>query len=447
MRAALYFRQSEDRTGEEWGIERQREDVMRQVTARGWTVTNEYIDNDISAYTGKPRPAFERMMRAAEAGEIDVIVSKHMDRLLRRLKELEATLERCGTQAFIVTTADGVDTSTEGGRLVARILCSVAQGEVERKGARQKAAAKQAADQGRWTGGRRPFGYQADGLTADPVEAGILRALYSSVIEGESLYSMAKHLNKQGVKTSAGNQWSGENIRQMLIKHRYIGVRTYHGEPVGDGQWEPIIDPDIWRTATAILTAPGRQLASPARKHLLSGLLLCGKCTRPVGSGRNGQHIYKCKHCGGVSRRMEPIDRLAQKLLIGFMGTEEARELLIDRNRPDVAALRERERIILGKIDQLAVDNLDELLTKRQVKIQTDHLQAQLDEIQKNLRRGSRSRAVEELVDNPNLWKGYTLDRRRMVISEVVEFTLLPGRKGVTFEPEHLSYRWLLAEE
>lgn len=143
---------------------------------------------------------------------------------------------------------------------------------------------------------------------------------------------------------------------------------------------------------------------------------------------------------------MEPIDRLTQKLIIEYMGSDEARDILVDRKRPDVAALRERERIILGKIDQLAVDNLEELLTKRQVKIQTDHLQAQLDEIAKGLRRSAGSKALADLVDNPALWGGYSLDRRRMVIGEVVEFTLESGGKGRVFKPEHLRHRWLLEE-
>lgn len=447
MRAALYFRQSEDRSGEEWAVERQREDVRRLAQTRGWNIIGEFIDNDISATTGKPRPQFNKMMRLVEAGEIDVIVAKHLDRLLRRLKELEATLERCGNNTFIATTHDGVDTSTEGGRLVARILCSVAQGEVERKGARQKSAAKQAAQQGRWTGGRRPFGYQPDGLTINPEEAATLQRAYTLVLNGETLHSIANTLNSEGVTTTAGNRWSGATVRQMLIKPRYAGIRTYHGDIVGPGKWPPIIDEDLWRQTLAILTAPGRQVAPTARKHLLSGLLLCGKCTKPVGSGFNIHPVYKCKNCGGVSRQMAPIDRLAQKLIVDFMATDEAQELLIDRSRPDVGELRQRERAILGKIDQLAIDGMNELYTARQVKVATDHLLAELNEIQKTLRVGSRSRAVEELVDNPRAWKSYTLDRRRLVISEVVEFTLHSGGRGAVFKPEHLGYRWLLAEE
>src|SRR4051812_2019359 len=117
MRAAVYLRQSEDRTGEEWGVDRQREDVMRHVHSKGWEVVGEFVDNDVSATKTKPRPRFNAMMSAVEDGRIDVVVAKHVDRLLRRLWELEETLKRCEKHgAYIVTTNDGVDTSTEGGR-------------------------------------------------------------------------------------------------------------------------------------------------------------------------------------------------------------------------------------------------------------------------------------------------------------------------------------------
>ena len=60
----MYLRQSMDRTGQELAIDRQREDVMRYVTAMGWDVLGEFVDNDVSASSAKRRPDFERMMSA-----------------------------------------------------------------------------------------------------------------------------------------------------------------------------------------------------------------------------------------------------------------------------------------------------------------------------------------------------------------------------------------------
>ena len=188
MQIAAYYRQSQDRDGTGLGIDRQREEVRQLCKARGWKVAAEFVDNDVSALSRKPRPQFDKMMRRVEAGEFDVIVARHMDRLLRRLAELESTLVRCEKSGtVIVTAADGVDTGTDGGRLVARILASVAQGEVERKGARQKAAVVQAAKQGRWVGGRRAFGYEPDGVTVREAEAALIRQGYTDILAGESI--------------------------------------------------------------------------------------------------------------------------------------------------------------------------------------------------------------------------------------------------------------------
>lgn len=52
--AAIYARISSDVEGTGAGVQRQVEDCQRLATDLGWTVTDgEYVDNDISAYSGK----------------------------------------------------------------------------------------------------------------------------------------------------------------------------------------------------------------------------------------------------------------------------------------------------------------------------------------------------------------------------------------------------------
>lgn len=55
---------------------------------------DELVDNDTFA-TAKRRPAFEAMMRAAHGHGFDVIVGWHVDRLVRRLADLEPVLAAC----------------------------------------------------------------------------------------------------------------------------------------------------------------------------------------------------------------------------------------------------------------------------------------------------------------------------------------------------------------
>ena len=81
MRAAVYLRQSLDRTGEMLAIARQRKSCLELCDGRGWTPV-EYIDNDMSASNKrKKRPAFEQMIVDLAAGKVEAVVTWDLDRL------------------------------------------------------------------------------------------------------------------------------------------------------------------------------------------------------------------------------------------------------------------------------------------------------------------------------------------------------------------------------
>lgn len=81
----VYLRISEDRTGEEAGVERQRDDCLTLCGRLGLDVGagEVFMDNDTSAYLNKKRPEFEKMLARARQGPSRVVVW-HVDRLYRR---------------------------------------------------------------------------------------------------------------------------------------------------------------------------------------------------------------------------------------------------------------------------------------------------------------------------------------------------------------------------
>src|SRR5579884_3389761 len=95
MEAGIYCRISEDREGAGLGVERQRADCEALVHQRRWRVVDVYVDNDLSAYSGKPRPEYRRMLRDVEAGRLGAIVAWHTDRLHRSPREFEELMGRC----------------------------------------------------------------------------------------------------------------------------------------------------------------------------------------------------------------------------------------------------------------------------------------------------------------------------------------------------------------
>ncbi len=56
------------------GVQGQLEDCRTLATDRGWVIGEEYVDNDISAYSGRPIPAYARMVADLKAGSRDGLI-------------------------------------------------------------------------------------------------------------------------------------------------------------------------------------------------------------------------------------------------------------------------------------------------------------------------------------------------------------------------------------
>ena len=83
-----YMRISQDKDGQEFGVGTQRKHILALIEARGWSLVEEYTDNQcerVQSQRGKGT-AWAKMLAAAERNEFDVIVAVDLDRLLRQTK-------------------------------------------------------------------------------------------------------------------------------------------------------------------------------------------------------------------------------------------------------------------------------------------------------------------------------------------------------------------------
>ena len=197
VRAAIDTRISKDPHRNEAGVARQFEDCSALAERLGWQIVTTYCDDDFSAFNGKTRPDFEAMLAAMKRGEFSALLCWHTDRLYRSMKDLErliAIADERGVQLRTVNSGD-LDLSTSAGKMVARILGSVAHQESEHKGERQRRANLQRAAEGKWLKtGRRSFGYTPDGQVYGP-EAAVLRQAAADVLAERSLRSIANEWN------------------------------------------------------------------------------------------------------------------------------------------------------------------------------------------------------------------------------------------------------------
>src|SRR5699024_9459204 len=140
-KAAIYVRISQDRTGAGLGVDRQVEDCTALAESRHLDIVDVYTDNDVSAYSGKPRPAYTRLLDDLRAGRVDVVLAWHEDRLHRAPRELEDYIDACsrGVPTYFAKSGD-LDLTTASGRMTARIRGAVARQESEHKAERVTAA-------------------------------------------------------------------------------------------------------------------------------------------------------------------------------------------------------------------------------------------------------------------------------------------------------------------
>lgn len=472
MRAAVYTRISLDRSGEGAGVERQQEDCLRLISQREWSVAGEpYSDNSISAAGKKTRPRFDAMLTAIERREFDVIVSWAWDRLSRNRRDEVRLIEACkthGVSVALVRGAGDLDMSSAVGRGIGEILATLGRMENEQKSERQRRALAQRSVKGLPWGPIPAFGYADDRVTIVEHEAEHIRAAYRAVLAGASCRGIAAewnaakirtrtHLPKPGkVNLRKGKKWSGAAIRRLLINPRYMGVR---GSSVGTGgrrelrevgpaAWQPIVAEETWRSVHALLTDDARRTTSTrVRVHLLPGIARCGRCGAPMRSHttQRGYPAYTCSAARHLSRKTEPVDALVRAVVVERLSRPDARELLVDGARSDAAPLRDEALALRGRLDALAVEFADGELTASQLRVATERLRNRLGEIEAQMSTTSRAPVLAELVGLPDVAERFDalpLDRRRAVVSALMQVTVLPARQGPGFDPATVDITW-----
>ena len=390
------------------------------------------------------------MLADAADGSIEVVVAWHLDRLARRVVDLEELIDRSTREGWRIATVNGdLDLSNDSGRLVGRILASVASAEVERKGARQARARLQAATAGRPAGGWRAFGYDDDGTTIRRDEGRLLRAAYTRLLAGGSLRGIAVEWNAAGLPTTKGGRWTGSSVGDVLRRARYAGLSTYRGEIVGQGTWRGIVDEATWRAARAILDDPARRTTPDTRRrYMLSGLATCGRCGALVDTGRtqHGQRTYKCSALRQLARGAEIIDEYVTRVIVGRLSRPDAVDLLVETDRPDVDALREQAQVLRSRLEEIAALFADGEVTASQLSSGSTRLRAQLADIEGRMTDSIKVASLGGLVgasDVGKAWDGLDVDRRRRVIDTLATITLeSPGRGNRTFDPETIKIVW-----
>jgi DNA invertase Pin-like site-specific DNA recombinase len=470
--AAIYLRISSDPTGQQLGVTRQRQDCEALCAAKGWTPV-EYLDNDVSASSGKRRPAYERMLTDVRDGRIAAVVAWDLDRLHRRPIELESFMALADERHLALATVSGdIDLSTAQGRLTARLKGSVAAHEIEHKRARQLRAAQQKAERGepQW---RNAFGYLPDGShTPDPATAPLVKRVYAHVLAGGSISDGARMLNTEGGLPASGNPWTASTLSLFLRKPRNAGLRAHSGEIIGQGTWAGLVDESTWRATQAVLNAPGRApRPKSVRQHLLTGLLKCGNpanrhtgepcdgylsgswvMLHPTGrkpgrrkageplepaTGQMGHRIaYACKSCRGCSARAEFIEPIVKESVAQRLARADAIDLLKAEvhDAEQAEGIRQDLATLYGELELVGIERGQRLLTGPQAKIATDIIEADIAKLEARQQDQEMLRVFDGIpLGTPEAVEAVaelTPDRFRAVLRTLGTVTIMACGKG-----------------
>jgi DNA invertase Pin-like site-specific DNA recombinase len=456
--AAIYVRISSDRTGEEAGVRRQEADCRASCDEKGWPVAAVYRDNDKSAYSGRPRPEFDRLVADLKDGTVDAVVCWHPDRLTRSTRELEDLVDLVEATNVVVATvrAGDVDLSTSNGRMTARVAGVMARHESEQKSERIRRQREQLAQEGKPNGGRRPFGYEPDGMTIRRSEARLIKEAARRVLAGESARSVAHDWNGRGISSSSGAQWRVSAMQRMLAGPRLAGLRVHRGEVVGSAAWKPILDRETHERLHALLGDPRRRTGRgrPPANLLSGGIARCGRCGASLTSGRGGgTRRYGCKAapglaaCGGISIGADALDVLVTDAVLLRLESPVLEQAVSRRpTRPQRDALADVEDAE-QRLTDLAEMFASGEVSRREWLAARTKIDERLTAARAQLGQSERVDALAGLGGRDAVrgaWPTLTLEQQQTILRALIDKIVIApaARRGGTFDPSRVDVVW-----
>lgn len=232
MIAVGYGRVSTTRQANEGeSLQAQRRSIEQYAEALGYELVAHYEDAGRSG-ADRNRPGLEKALDELErdGGALIVYSLSRLSRSIQHTLEVAERLERAG--ADLISLSERIDTTTAAGRMVFRVLASMAAFERERLSERTRDALAYRREAGR-VYGPVPFGYRRDGdrLAPVPEDLRTVRRIRSERMAGRSYRGIARRLNAEGIPSPRGKTWSGPGVKIITENVIYEGMEDAIPQP------------------------------------------------------------------------------------------------------------------------------------------------------------------------------------------------------------------------
>lgn len=471
-----YSRISLDIQGEALGVARQAQDNQEQAARRGWEIIESYIDNNLSAYKRNViRPAFEKLLRDLETGQLDGFVAYDIDRLWRQPADLERVIRIYEDKPGLVfaTVQGSIDLSTSQGRTMARIMVAIANKSSADTSRRVQRKIIQQAEAGEPHWSRRPYGYTTEKML-DSVEAPVVRQMGEWFIQGFSYREIAWRLNEQRIFTRAGSPWHVGTIRQFMKAERFAALRLI-GDKVIDGNWPAIFSKEEWAAIQLeVILRKNKYSDRPVpKRYLLTGMLMCScggylrGMTKRDAPNQPLRRTYQCPSSSETERRMETcaamcidadsLEHYVREQVLECLDNPDFSDAigLQSVDKDEIALLRQEAISIKQRRDSLLDDYVDQVITRdelrytqsrlneRQAAIDTKIDKLQRDQFNLSLAPGESVR--DAWMDRPLGWRRMLVDLLANKITVTKSFKRpfydVDGKR-TRFDPSRVHINW-----
>lgn len=406
--------------------ERQVAECVSLCETRGYDIVGVAQDLDVSGsadpFSHKDRPQLARWLArdfldSAVPGvgntdpcPFDLVVFYRLDRLVRSVKNLNRLILWADEHdVLLVSATEGhFDLTQPFGRVIASLVGTVAELELDAIRERNGSAFRHNAKLGKWRGGNPPWGYLPDKSTGewrlaqDPAQVQTIREVVQRVLTGERLRAIAADLTARNVQTTTNryrevkgqhqtpNLWYPQRMRESLESPTMLGqmvvrepVTDRYGRPKRDSKGQKVFgsetvlrQPDgtpLERAVPILSVVEQERVKAELRSRevgvkgadrrknpptLLLGCVYCAACGLPAyrmvgGKGRKDR--YRCKSvqlyqsCSpNTSTPMDDLDDVVTRMLLGTVGDAERLERVWEQGSDNT-----EER---AEVDALLVD-------------------------------------------------------------------------------------------
>lgn len=303
LKAAAYCRVSTFNDIQENSLENQSIHYTKYICSNpNWNFVGIYSDRGKSRTKMESRTGFQRLIRHAIEGKIDLILCKSISRFARNVTDTLNVIRMLKEHGVrVIFDKENIDTNSMQSEFIVTLLAAIAQEE-----------SRSISDNVRWSNTKRfergeaiftrMLGYTKDNKKTWVVvkeEAEIVKEAFDLYIKGKGLTQIAKHFISKGYKKANGRKdWSGIAVRDILKNEKYVGdvlcQKTYTKDHLSHeakrnkgnrnqyfikNHHEAIVDRDTFDKVQELLSAiPMNGQRGIKKNYSLTGRIICGEC-------------------------------------------------------------------------------------------------------------------------------------------------------------------------